>query len=180
MTKLKLSIIGLFLLLVIPNTFLKSQSKDQFKVAVVDVEAVLKELPEAIDADKKIKEIGQKWQDTLLIMRGSLQSKFEQYQKQKSVMSADQQKKEEELLQQQQMQLLQYQEEKFGQQGEINTIREKLLAPIREKVKSAIEAVAKKENFKLVVDKLMALYSESAIDITFTVIDNLKRGQSGK
>ncbi len=152
----------------------------QFKVGIVDVETVLKELPEAISADKQIKEIGQKWQDTLLTMRNDLQSKFEQYQKQKSMMPQDKQKSEEENMQKQQMTLLQYQEDKFGQQGEINSLREKLLAPIREKVKQAIEVVAKKEKFQLVIDKLMALYSESSIDITYTVIDNIKRGASGK
>lgn len=153
-----------------------AQNKESFKVAVVEVETILKELPEAIEADKKIKEIGQKWQDTLLQMRNDLQSKFEQYQKQKSMMTQDQQQKEEQSLQAQQMQLLQYQDEKFGQQGEINSLREKLLAPIREKVKSAIETVAKKEKFQLVLDKLMALYAESAIDITYIVIDTIKRG----
>lgn len=152
----------------------------QNKVAVVEVETVLKELPEAIEADKKIKDIGQKWQDTLLSMRNDLQTKFEQYQKQKSMMPQDQQKKEEETLQQQQMTLLQYQEEKFGQQGELGVMREKLLAPIREKVKQAIETVAKKEKFQLVVDKLMVLYSESSIDITYTVIDAIKRGNASK
>jgi len=154
-------------------------NKEQFRVAVVEVETVLKELPEAIEADKNIKEIGQKWQDTLLGMRTDLQTKFEQYQKQKAMMPADQQQKEEQTLQAQQMQLLQYQEEKFGQQGQLNSLREKLLAPIREKVKTAIENVAKKEKFQVVVDKLMVLYSESTIDITYTVIDAIKRG-SGK
>ncbi len=109
-------------------------------------------------------------------MRNDLQTKFEQYQKQKAMMPQDQQQKEEQALQAQQMQLLQYQDEKFGQQGELNTLREKLLAPIRDKVKFAIETVAKKEKFHLVVDKLMALYSDSTIDITYIVIDTIKRG----
>lgn len=163
-------------IITISINFIYAQNKESFKVAVVEVETILKELPEAIEADKKIKEIGQKWQDTLLQMRNDLQSKFEQYQKQKSMMTQDQQQKEEQSLQAQQMQLLQYQDEKFGQQGEINSLREKLLAPIREKVKSAIETVAKKEKFQLVLDKLMALYAESAIDITYIVIDTIKRG----
>ncbi|HRP01956.1 MAG TPA: OmpH family outer membrane protein [Candidatus Kapabacteria bacterium] len=177
MLKFKSMIVCGLITFAVSGTALQSQ---QFKVAVVEVESVLKELPEAIAADKQIKEIGQKWQDTLLTMRNDLQSKFEQYQKQKSMMPQDKQKSEEENLQKQQMTLLQYQEDKFGQQGELGTLREKLLAPIREKVKQAIEVVAKKEKFQMVVDKLMVLYSESSIDITFTVIDAIKRGTAGK
>jgi outer membrane protein len=148
-----------------------------FKIGVVEVETVLKELPEAVDADKKIKDIGQKWQDTLLKMRQDLQAKFDVYQKQKAMMKQDQQQKEEETLQAHQMVLLQYQDEKFGQQnGEINKLREQLLSPIREKIKAAIEKVAKEEKFQLVVDKIMSLYNESSIDITYRVLDAIKRG----
>ncbi|MCO5251575.1 MAG: OmpH family outer membrane protein [Candidatus Kapabacteria bacterium] len=147
----------------------------QSMLGVVDVETVLKEMPEALDADKKIKEIGQKWQDTLIQLRTGLQQKFEQYQKQKSMMSQDQQLKEEEALQAQNMQMVQYQEEKFGQQGELNGLREELLEPLRTKIRLAIDKVAKEEKIKMVVDKVMVLYSDTSIDITFKVIDTIKR-----
>jgi outer membrane protein len=146
------------------------------KLGVVDVETVLKELPEAIDADKLIKDKGQKWQDTLMKMRQDLTAKVEQYQKQKSMMPADKQQKEEEGLQSQNMVMLQFQEEKFGQQGELNKYRETLLEPIRTKIRKAIESVAKEEKIALVVDKMAAIYSDQSIDITFKVIDKIKRG----
>jgi outer membrane protein len=145
-------------------------------LGVVDVETVLKELPEAIEADKKIKEVGQKWQDTLIQLRSNLQQKFEQYQKQKGMMTQDQQQKEEESLQAQNLQMMQYQEEKFGQQGDLNRLREELLDPLRTKIRAAIDKVAKDEKIKLVVDKVMVLYSDSTIDITYRVIDSIKRG----
>lgn len=151
-------------------------AQSQAMLGIVDVETVLKEMPEALDADKKIKEIGQKWQDTLIQLRSGLQQKFEQYQKQKSMMSQDQQLKEEEALQAQNMQMMQYQEEKFGQQGELNSLREELLEPLRNKIRLAIDKVAKEEKIKMVVDKVMVLYSDTSIDITFKVIDTIKRG----
>lgn len=148
------------------------------KIGVVDVESVLKELPEAIDADKVIKEKGQKWQDTLMKMQQDLQTKLEQYQKQKSMMPQDKQHKEEESLQAQNTNLLQYREVKFGQQGEINKLREELLDPIRTKIRKAIESVAKEEKIAIVVDKMATIYSDQSIDITFKVIDRIKRGSN--
>ncbi len=153
-----------------------SQASGATKLGVVEVESVLKELPEAIEADKLIKDKGQKWQDSLLKMRSDLSAKIEQYQKQKSMMPQDKQQKEEETLQQQNMLMMQYQEEKFGQQGELNKYREQLLEPIRNKIKKAIEGVAKDEKILLVVDKMAAIYSDQSIDITFRVIDRIKRG----
>jgi Skp family chaperone for outer membrane proteins len=90
-------------------------------------------------------------------------------------MGQDQQMKEEEALQAQNMQMVQYQEEKFGQQGELNRLREELLEPLRTKIKLAIDKVAKEEKIKMVVDKVMVLYSDTTIDITFKVIDTIKR-----
>ncbi len=146
-------------------------------IATVDVETIVKELPEAIEADKKLKEVGTKWQDTIITWRKELESKYQQYQKQKSMMPTDQQQKEEESLQALNMKIMQYQEDKFGNQGELNALRDQFLEPIRVKVKTAIEAVAKEEKFNLVLDKAspIVMYSESKFDITYRVLDRIKR-----
>lgn len=177
MNKLKSGLLNLLMITVV-FAFLSvfSYSQASMKLGVVEVETVLKELPEAIEADKLIKDKGQKWQDSLMKMRSDLTSKIEQYQKQKSMMPQDKQQKEEESLQSQNMLMMQYQEEKFGQQGELNKYREELLDPIRTKIRKAIEAVSKDEKIVLVVDKMAAIYSDSSIDITFRVIDRIKRG----
>lgn len=179
--KKNLGVMLAVLLLLTVNSFAQkgtaSTSSSNVNIAVVDVETIVKELPEAIDADKKLKDIGTKWQDTLIALRKDLEGKFQQYQKQKSMMPVDQQQKEEESLQSLNMQMMQYQESKFGNQGELNVLREQYLEPIRSKVRLAIEAVAKEEKFNMVLDKGSStiLFSEPKFDITFRVIDKIKR-----
>lgn len=154
-----------------------ASASSAMNIAIVDVETIVKELPEAVEADKKLKEIGTKWQDTIITWRKDLEAKFQQYQKQKSMMPADQQQKEEESLQTLNMKIMQYQEEKFGNQGELASLREKFLEPIRNKVRTAIESVAKDEKFNMVLDKgsSVVLYSEPKYDITYRVLDRIKR-----
>ena len=149
---------------------------NQVKLGIVDAETILKEMPEFQAADKEVREVGQKWSDTLSILREDLKKKFETYQKQSAMMTPDQKAKEEESLQAMNMQMMQFQEEKFGQNGALDKLRVKLLEPIREKARKAIEDVAKEEKITLVVDKLTAVYSDAKIDITFKVIDRIKRG----
>lgn len=166
------------LLLLVSLFFATSQTAySNMNIAVVDVETIVKEMPEAIEADRKLKEIGTKWQDTLIAMRRDLEERLQQYQKQKSMMPQDQQQREEESLQMLNMQMMQYQEEKFGNQGELNFLREQFLEPIRTKVRTAIEAVAKEEKFNLVLDKgnSAVLFIENKFDITFRVLDKIKR-----
>lgn len=162
----------------VPNFAFAQTGATSFKFAVVDIETILKEMPEAIEADKKLKELGTKWQDTLVTMKKDFDDKIQKYQKQKSLMNTDQQTKEEESLQNLQMQIMQYQEQKFGNTGELNIEREKFLEPIRVKIKDAIEKVAKDEKIALVLDKGNAalLYFEDKNDLTYKVLDVIKRG----
>jgi len=150
------------------------------KVGVVDLEIILKEMPEALDADKKLKDLGTKWQDSLFAMRKDLDDKLQQYQKRRSVMTPEQQQKEEESLQQLNLQLLQYQEQKFGQTGELSMTREQYLSPIREKILQAVKQVSKDEKINLVFDKTSQalLYYDDKFDLTYKVLDVIKRGNN--
>lgn len=175
-----LGLIAIFFVAFLAQVKLNAQAKDAgLRFGVVDIETILKEMPEAIDADKKLKEMGTKWQDTLINMKRDFDDRIQKYQKQKSLMNTEQQNKEEESLQTLQMQMMQYQEQKFGNTGELNLTREKFLEPIRVKVRNAIQKVAKDEKFSLVLDKgnPAVLYFEDKFDITFKVLDIIKRGQ---
>ncbi len=57
-------------------------------------------------------------------------------------------------------------------------MREGLLQPIRAKVNEAIAAVAKEEKITLVLDKVagLVLYNDDKMDITYKVLDRMKRG----
>lgn len=145
------------------------------KIGVCDVEKIVKEMPEAISADKALKDLQKAYQDTLQAMQTALMQKAEGYQKQRSMMAADKQKQEEDQIRAAEQDLYKYRETKFG---EINEKRDMFLAPIRKKVSEAIEGVAKDESLNFVLDKANGglLYSEEKFDITFKVIDKMKRG----
>ncbi len=155
-----------------------AQKERTASIGVVEIETIVKAMPEADSADKMLKDLGQKYRDTLQAMEKEYTTKLDNYDKQKSMMSADQKKKEEDALKQIQMKYAQFQDEKFGVQGEIAQLRDKLLEPIRAKVREAIEAVAKEEKLNFVFDKGSSalLYSEDKADITYRVLDKIKRG----
>lgn len=146
-----------------------------FKIGVVDVEKIVKEMPEAMQADQSLKTLQQSYQDTLNKMQQDLVTRADNYQKQKSMMTADKQKTEEESMQAAEQAIYKYREDKYA---EMNDKRELMLAPIRTKVSDAINAVAKDEGMSIVLDKGngSVLYSEEKFDITYKVIDRVKRG----
>ncbi|MFM8772102.1 MAG: OmpH family outer membrane protein [Candidatus Kapaibacterium sp.] len=167
--------LGIILALVIAAAPLSAQN---FKIGVVSADVILKELPDAIKAGKTIEEAGLKIRDTLQMMQKEFETRIESYRKQEAMMTADAKRKEEESLGALRQRFLQYQEEKLGQTGEIARMREELLQPIRAKVSEAINTVAKEEKINLVLDKVggIVLYSEDKADITYKVLDRMKRG----
>jgi Skp family chaperone for outer membrane proteins len=55
---------------------------------------------------------------------------------------------------------------------------EEFMQPIRQKVSDAIAAVAKEEKLNMVLEKSLGvvLYSEDKADVTYKVLDRMKRG----
>lgn len=148
------------------------------KIGVVNTEIIIKEMPAAKDADAKLNDIGKKYKDTLDQIQQQFTTRYETYEKQKSLMNPEAKAKEEEALAGLRQSFLEYQESKFGVAGEIARMREQFLDPIREQINTAISAVAKDEKLSLVLDKSAGalLYFEEKFDITFRVLDKIKRG----
>ena len=93
------------------------------------------------------------------------------------MMTQSKQQEELEKLQREAMELQNFSRQK---EEEIGNRRDQLLEPIRVKVKEAIEAVAKTEKLSMVLAKDNAstvMYVDPKYDITFRVIDRIKRGR---
>ncbi len=174
----KLLIIGSFLTayLLLSNIAFAQQT---LKIGIVDVETLFKQMPEAVEADKLLQDLGNKYRDTIMQRQQSLLDEADTYKKQKTMMTAEQQQKREEELRQKEIELIQYRDEKTQ---EVQQMRVDFLEPIRDKARKAIEKVAKEEKINLVLDKASqsVIYSEDKFDITFKVIDLIKRGESGE
>ncbi|HPO64074.1 MAG TPA: OmpH family outer membrane protein [Candidatus Kapabacteria bacterium] len=162
--------------IVLFSSSLFAQQKSNITIGIVDVEMIVKEIPEAVQADQFLRDYQKNSNDTLTKMQEDLYKKYEQYQKQKSMMTAEQQQKEEEAMKTMESNMMAYREQVYNN---IQTKREEFLEPIRKKVKEAIESVAKEEKISLVLNKLneAVLFSEDQLDITFKVLDRIKRGK---
>ncbi|RMF32780.1 MAG: OmpH family outer membrane protein [Chlorobiota bacterium] len=155
-------------------------TKEQaLRIAVADLEKIAKELPEAVAADRELTELRKRFLDTLQMMETKFKERLESYQKSKAMMTAEAQRKEEDDLRALQQQYALYQEEKFGLQGELARRRDSLLSPILKKVQEAVATVAKEERYNFVFDRgsSFLLYAEDKADITYKVLDRIKRGK---
>ncbi|MGH2567332.1 MAG: OmpH family outer membrane protein [Bacteroidota bacterium] len=152
----------------------------QTKIGYVDSEVILRELPEAQSAQKELETLVKGWQDELQKMTDAIQKEAEDYQKKQAMLQPTaKEAKEREISEMQQKARDFYAQKLDPRQGEAVTEREKKLSPIREKILKAIEAVAKEESVNFVFDRAndaVLLFAEQKFDLTYRVLDRLKRG----
>ncbi len=151
------------------------------KIGYVDSQIILTQLPEAIKAQGDLDALTNLWSNQIDSMKLSLQNQYTDYQKQVATMTEDQkQLKQQEILNLEQ-QIYTFQNQKFGQpNGEIYQKQEEIFEPVKQRIYAAIEQVAQDEGMQFVFDKsgdIILLYADSAFDITFKVLDKLKRGK---
>jgi outer membrane protein len=147
------------------------------KAAYVDSEKILAELPDAQKASKELDAMVKGWQDSVASMNADLQKQVEDFRKQESVMAPAKKDAEQKRLGELDQKMREFAARKLdARTGEAMQEREKRLAPIREKILRAIESVAKEDGFTFVFDRANLLYVDAKVDLTYKVIDRLKRG----
>lgn len=172
----------LFLLAIaLGATVASAQQTQAAKIAYVNSETILRELPEAQEVKKELETTIQAWQAEYQKMVKDFQDASDDYQKKQALLDPKAKDDKEKALAAQRQQILDYQTQKFDQrEGEGVKLREQKFAPIQEKVLKAIEQVAKEDGFTYVFDKLETtsnlLYTDAKFDLTYKVIDRLKRG----
>ena len=170
-----LSLIAVVLLAGVVPTFA------QQRIGYVNSTKIFQELPAAQDAQRRIDAIGKPLQDSLEAMQKGLQASYEEYQKKEALFNEVTKKAEQQKLIELERRVQEFRAEKFGQDGELAKQTERIINPIRDKIKAAIGVVAKEEKYNFVFDKTdqiqILLYGDPKDELTFKVIDKLKRGK---
>jgi len=163
-----------FILFFIP---LLSLAQQQQKIGFIDSETILSRLPEAQDAQKKIDILIQEWRDEIADMEKDWKSKFDTYDKRKIMMSDQSRAKAEKELQDIDKKIMDFQTQKFGQNGELSKKQIEVMKPIQDKIFLAMQEVAKEEKYDFIFDKsghLYLLITSDKYDLTVPVIEKLK------
>lgn len=171
------NIISVIIILITTGTFLFSQ---ELKIGYVDSQVILTQLPAAIKAQGDLDAITNFWASQLDSMTLSYQQGLADYQKQAGTMTDEQKLTRQQQLIAMEQNILDFRNKKFSQQsGEIYKKQEEIFAPVKQKIYEAIEVVAKEEGMKFIFDKsgdILLLYADAGFDVTFKVLDKLKRG----
>ncbi len=136
------------------------------KFGVVNPEAIIPGMAEFADAQKQIEAAAKTYEDEYAKIQDELKAKFAEYQKVMADSTTPQTIKDRRA---QEIQELQQKAEQFAQtaQQELARKQQTLMAPVQEKLISAIKAVGAEGNFTMIFPEGTAAYvATSVIDVT--------------
>ncbi len=174
--------VKILLVVLIASVSIYAQNDQVKKIGFVDSEVILSQYPPAIKAQSDLDGLVAKWKTQLDSMMTAYQSELATLQKQFQSMAPDKQQEAQQKMAKKEMEYQQFQQQKFGQpNGEVYVKNQTMLQPVKEEILKGIEEVAKNEGMAFVFDKNQTLpvllYGAEEFDITFKVLDHLKRGK---
>ena len=148
----------------------------KFSVAYVDMQYILKNIPQYETANEQLNMISKRWQKEIDAAQQEAQILATNYQTEQIFLSADmKQKREEEILAKEQ-EVLELIRQYFGQDGEWYKKREALLKPIQDEIYNAIQEIANEKRYDVVKDRSSEpslIYMSSKLDISDQVLEKL-------
>ena len=143
------------------------------KCGYVNTETILSAIPEYKVATEKLEALGNQYQELVKKDFSEIEKLYNTYQKQKASLSASQrQAKEEEIISKEKA-AKQKQQSYFGQDGVMQKKTQELVDPIKERVQKAIDIVAEKGGYLLIIDIATTqgvVYADSSADLSDQVI----------
>src|SRR5512136_1047548 len=106
----------------------------QVKVAYVSTDAIMKQLPDAQDAQKQLDQLVVDWQGELNKLQQDWQKKFDDYDKRKLIMTEQRRIDAEKELRELDQKIADYRNKRFGQTGDLFAKQNELMKPVQDRV----------------------------------------------
>lgn len=158
-------------LVLLPGTNVQAQ-----KIAYVDTEYILGNVPEYKNAQTQIDDLSNKWQKEIETRFAEIDRLYKTYQADATMLPEEMKRKRENEIIAKEKDVKDLQKKRFGQGGDLFKKRQELIKPIQDKVYNAIEAISNQENIGIVFDKATGatmIYTNNKYDISDIVLGKL-------
>ncbi|HUI29442.1 MAG TPA: OmpH family outer membrane protein [Candidatus Acidoferrales bacterium] len=149
----------------------------QQKIGWVDSQEIMKQLPDAVEAQGKLDALVAQWQGEISKLQTQLQQEADDYQKRRLILPEQARVQEENKLADMQKKVSDLRNQRFGQNGDLFQQQNNIMRPVQEKVVQAIQDVAKEQGYDYIFDKsgqVLLMYANDKYDVTSLVLDKLK------
>ena len=140
------------LFLIVCSLMIATASNAQ-RYAIIDSKYILDKLTDYKDAQKKLDQFSEQWQQEIDQKQALVDKMIKDYDAEQVMLSDELKKKREDELYNKEKELRDLQKKRFGFEGDLFKKRQELIKPIQDKVYNAVQKMAIDRQFEIVFDK---------------------------
>jgi Skp family chaperone for outer membrane proteins len=156
-----------------------AQSKS-VKIGYIDMEYILQNVPDYSEAKNQLEQKAQKWKQDIEAKKIEIAKLKDALKTERALLTKELIDEREEEIKFQENELLDFQQKKFGPNGDLITQKAVLVKPIQDQVFTAVQDIAEAKKYDFVFDKasdLTMLFSAKRYDISDQVIRVITRAE---
>mgnify|MGYP004450159807 FL=1 len=146
------------------------------KYALIDMDYILKQIPQYEMANEQLDQMSQRWQQEVEKLGKEAETMYKQYQADMVFLTAEQKTAREEEILKKEKETDDLRNKYFGPEGELYQKRDALVGHIQDDIYNAVKAIAEKNNYSMVIDRGSAesiIFASPKIDISKEVLEKL-------
>ena len=160
-----------------------TQAQKGIRIGYIDMEYILENVPEYNEASRELETKVQKW-------KVEIEAKLKEVEEMRKALNNERVLLTKELIEEREediffkeKEVLEYQQKRFGPNGDLFIQKKRLVQPVQDQVFVAVQEIAKNKRYDFVFDKtadMVMLYSADRFDISDQVLLRLNRASKRK
>jgi Skp family chaperone for outer membrane proteins len=168
----------LYLLILTSFFSLSSLAQRGVRIGYIDTEYILQNVPEYQDASAQLDSKVQKWKNEIEKKLSEIDQMKKQLNSESVLLTKELIEERQEEISIEETEILDYQQKRFGPNGDLMIQKKQLMQPIQDQIFTAVQEIASNKKFDFVFDKsadVVMLYSADRFDISEQVLRSITR-----
>lgn len=173
----------LFLLTLVFTLSLSLHAQRGVRIGYIDTEYILENVPEYQEAMGQVEEKAQKWKNDIQGKLTTIAQKRKDLSNEKVLLTQELIEEREEDIAFEEAEILDYQQKRFGPNGDLMIQKKQLMQPIQDQIFAAVQDMAANKKYDFIFDKaadVIMLYSAKQYDLSEIVLRSITRTSKRK
>ena len=166
--------------LILSSVFQTNAQSRGVKIGYIDMEYILQNVPDYSEAKSQLEEKAQKWKQDIEAKKVVIAKLKDALKTERALLTKELITERDEEIKFQEDELLDFQQKKFGPNGDLMTQKAVLVKPIQDQVFTAVQDIAEAKKYDFIFDKssdLTMLFAVKRFDISDQVIRTITRAE---
>ncbi len=158
-----------------------SLAQKSFRIGYVDMEYILENVPEYQEASSQLDARVKEWRKEAEKNREEIAGLKQDLENEKALLTKELIAEKEEEIAYRQEQATEYEQNRFGPNGDYMLQKKQLVRPIQDQVFTAVQEIANNRNFDMIFDRTAEsgmIYADQALDVSDQVLRSINRASN--